>query len=442
MNTADDAGAANRLDGRTATLIADAPPPACEPVEADIFLARDEMRLPHRFIDAVEVVSAQGHALTEGADYALERTRGAIAATRLETAGPVRVRYRGGLQRVDLLIERGREVELIRGPEIRRMATLFAPAVPDGARVLHRILRWPGGMDVCSVPLSRERLRADGAPDGYEACMRKHRPRLAAIRARLARGGAFRLGAYGDSVTEMSLSCDDFELNLSPNGPRDRIDYFEGLGEAEAAALFDPADLGDGLGATAIREGMHWRAIRHVERAYGVRVAYRNWGVKATRSEDGANPRGHLHGAHPLRLAAVAQDGCDLVHVAFGTNELGSPDVFRHHVAIGAALLKAGSAVIFITPGRRNPIWQPRSYARWLATCAEIERAADALGVACVQTADLFRTEALARLGMAEIELAEAGLRNHMGPAELNAVGDALGDLLAPAFAGQPEDAL
>lgn len=108
VNTADDAGAANRLDGRTATLIADAPPPACEPVEADIFLARDEMRLPHRFIDAVEVVSAQGHALTEGADYALERR-----CDRRDPAGdrrPGRVRYRGGLQRVDLLIERGREV--------------------------------------------------------------------------------------------------------------------------------------------------------------------------------------------------------------------------------------------------------------------------------------------------------------------------------------------
>lgn len=431
------------VDGRIAALIVDASPPACETVEADILLARDEVRLPHRFIDAVELVSARGAVLSEGTDYTLERMRGAVAALRLEAAGPARVRYRGSLQRVDLVVRRDDgAADLVQGVETRRMATLFAPAVPEGAHILHRILRWRGGMDVCSVHAFHDRLRAEGAPDAYEARIRKHRPRLAAFRARLARGGDLRLGAYGDSVTEMSLHCDDFELNLSPNGPRDRVDYFEGLGEAEATRLFHPADLGDGLGATAIRAGMHWRAIRHVERAYGVRVVYRNWGVKATRSEDGANPRGHLHGAHPLRLAAMARDGCDLVHVAFGTNELGSADVFRHHVTIGAALLKAGSAVIFITPGRRNPLWQPRSYARWLGTCAEIERAADALGVACVQTADLFRAEVLARVGMAEIELAEAGLRNHMGPAELNAVGDALGDLMAPSFPGRLPNAL
>jgi len=417
------------IDPVVRRLIEAQPDPAIVHGSVDIDLgATGQTPLPHQYVREIRIHDANGG----NPLFDVDRVRGFVAQRGGTHDLRARAEYEAGLQRIDLIFRTpDGSVELASGPEFRRFPSFFTPSVPAGATPLYRILRWPGGHEACVL---EEPSRPD-AEDAYANRVRRQRKRLSDVRERLGRGGMFRLGAYGDSLVQLAGPCKaTMDYFRKPNGPRDRVGFYALMSAEEVDRLLAPVDLGDGFGKTAIRHGVHWRAIGQIEKMYDIRVEYRNWGVSGTRSCGGFSRRGYPNGSEAGRLSAVAADGCDLVHVAFGHNDLGARTIFEDHVHIGRTLLDSGAAVILVCPARRNPLWQPHSYRHYVHACREIARAADELGVACVQTLDVLKTGKLGRVGLTERELCEATLRNHTGPTEANAVSDMIADLLAPTW--------
>ena len=256
-----------------------------------------------------------------------------------------------------------------------------------------------------------------------------------------------RWGAYGDSITALGGPVSP-QINTCPNIHRDLDFYFWNYDEAALAGIprysfkdLYPEDVPaltasgyldahgwDRYGMRHRKLSQHWHLIEWIKAHYGVSVAYRNWGLGSTRSTADENPvKGLQNMSHPQRLAAVLDDGLDVVNIATGMNELGADYTYDNLMRIGSEFRQRGTVVIFCCPLRAHPLNHHRVDA-WRKTCDDIERVARDLDSACVQTRLRFDDDAL--LGWCSAyELGAASATSHPGIRELAEAGKLAIDL-------------
>jgi hypothetical protein len=425
------------------------PPPARVAVQepAVVLRYRTERSLRHAFVAGNLVLRDEGRTLAEGVDYWVDRQRGLVRGLKEGPERKVEAAYEGAFERVDFVTaDAAGRLALVRGTEVPRVAQQFEPAVAPPLRKMFRVYRTADACTLQPVHLFDGPARID-ARDQYAAAIRRSREVLAPfIRDKLKPGARVRWGSYGDSISALGATADP-RLNTLPNIHRDLDFYFWNYDEAAMAGVprynfkdLFPEDVAalraigylnaDGVDAYRMRHlkvSQHWRLIEWIKSRYRVAVAYRNWSIGGTNSTSSLKPDGLMHLSHPDRLAAVLDDGLDIVNIATGMNELGADFTYRNLLRIGTEFRKRGTVVIFCCPLRAHPL-DPHPVAKWRKTCDDIERVARDLDSACVQTRLRFDDEAL--LGwIAPFELGAASATSHPGIKELAAAGDLAIDL-------------
>jgi hypothetical protein len=426
------------------------PPPARVEVQQSPVLLRHKKARGLRYAAiGKKVVLIHSHqTLAEGTDYRVDRARGLVTGAEGTEERKVQAVYEAFGERIDLVIaDAAGKLRLIQGVEVPRLAQQFEPAVPPSWRKMFRIYRTARGCDIQPVHLFVGAARLD-QPRAYASAIQRSRDCLAAfIEERLKPGKRLRWGAYGDSITALGGGLTDALLNACPNIRRDLDFYFWNYSAAAMASVprytFDqlfPEDVPalvaaghldargrDEFGYRHVKVSQHWRLIEWLEATFGVEIAYRNWGVGSTNSTNGLSPKGLMHMSHPERLAAILDDGLDVVNIATGMNEMGADYTYDNLIHIGSKFKDRGVTVILCCPLRANPRHNHPVEA-WRKTCDEIERAARDLDCACVQTRHLFEDDALLGWCSAE-ELGAASATSHPGIKEMAQAGELAIDL-------------
>jgi hypothetical protein len=424
-----------------ATTVFPSPEPQTQTDMLELVVLRDGRDAPVSFqfiIGDVQMARRSGQTRINAKRYKIDRQRGMIVSRRLGdlTGTPVEVTYSGGKQRVDLISFNPQTGNLTytMGTEVKRVASLWAGTVPDGDVLIYRVFRWNGGAELSPVALFDGPFRVDRREEQLSEVLAQRRlaaPHRLMIAKRAAAGEPLRIAAPGDSITAMGFGTTLSLLNDAPNGQhRDRLGYFR-LYDKMTRALLDVADLGDGNGATYIREGLIWFVIKRIKTLYGGNIEYSNWGIGGTNSSAGV-ANGLYHQGHPSLLANIRAGKPDIVIYAPGMNELGSTDTYANVRAICEYHLANPSLMILSTPCRPNPYWRDRT-EQWRFTCLEILRVARDLRIPCIDTRWLFDSLNYGAMGgWTDYELGEAVYIHHPGKIESDRQGELMSLLLQP----------
>lgn len=427
----------------TATTV-ESPDPASLAVVGEAFNMRFNayVWLGFQYIRAPITVTrvSDSATLATPAAYDLDLERGGIEGNVNTADFACTVSYTGYYHRIDIVSVNPvtGDVAITLGTERMRTANMYPAVAPAGHVPLYRVHRSITGAEVQPIHLYRGLVRIDReGPDtaSIEEMRRRARPLRSLIAARAAAGTALKWGGYGDSITHIEGTSGPGAAidNVNPNGfGRDRIAYFTNYA-ADARALLNPIDLGDGRGVTSVKEGWNWYALKwliaNTKSVPPLTVNYRNWGVGGSTSGAGIASTGRMNGSEPDRLNALVADACDAVCVGFGMNDINDIDSYPGVRTIAEALLNAGTLVALVTPPRPNVLFRERT-AGWRITCAAIEAVGDDLGLPVARTARLFDLENLAAAGFAEREMCDATLQNHPGKPELDAIGRLITEFL------------
>jgi hypothetical protein len=417
------------------------PPPACAEVEEPSFVLEHQKPRCLRYarIGARVVVRRKEAVLAEGVDYFIDRVRGILAGPKGSERTKVSVAYEATCERVDYVVADGAgRLKLLRGADVPRLAQQFEPAV-DPYRSMFRIYRTAAGCDMQPVHLFDGPVRL-GQEQAYAAAIQRSRDCLADFkRTRLVPGAHLRWGLYGESTTALGVTA-LAELNRCPNIHRDLDYFFKNYDEAALANVprylfrelypldvpaltatgYLDADGADSYGRRHVKVTPHWHLIEWIKARFGVDNAVRNWAIGGPRSTAEINGNGLMNMSHPERLAAILDDGLDVVNIAAGMTEWGAPYTYDNVMHMGSEFRKRGTEVILFCPSRAHPL--KRRLDDWRKTCDDIERAARDLGCACVQARLGFEDEAL-QGWLSPNELAAANANNHAGVKELAVAG-------------------
>jgi len=298
----------------------------------------------------------------------------------------------------------------------------FAAATPSGRVPRLALYTTPDGSEVIPVHLWRDGIRI-GEEARHAAWLEVCRARLQATFQKLSGRRNIKLAGYGDSLTALGGRLPQHVA--VPNGPqRDTVrHYFEAYGEDWKASVRN--DGGHH------RMGWNHHLADIVERRWGVKVDYENWGIAGTTSGiDSRMIDGFLYpnAANADRLRTMLAGRPDLVTVGVGMNDIGDPiDTRGNVVAIGRAVQESGAEVIIIAPPRQNPNFNSRDDLLWKYTHDRVVEAAHELGAAFVPTSDLYGETGA--MGLSRQSHCAASFQNHPGARELAAIGNYMGQI-------------
>ncbi len=350
-------------------------------------------KLPARNIRNFEL-HAGNKMLKEGEDYFLDR-RGAVAGLKGKKPFEVTARFNFIPERYDsiFLDEISGELKYIQGEERDIDAEEFIPELPEKSFRIFNLLITEE--EICVYPVYQKHNSV--AKGNIDNTVKK-----------LNKGGRFRLCGYGDSITAIQSRTPDYKAN---GKFRDRFDTYFMRYPEDIIYKMQLYDLNDGEGKIHCKCSYNWFLKDFLEKKYGVKVDYLNFGIGGTQSSSGLSFD---------RVKEVVRAEVDLTVLAFGMNELGDSDTGKNISGIIKALKNSGSDVIImgvpqINGNRKNMI------DNWEKTNAILEETARKNNCLFVDTRRVC-------LGISPMHISSANLFNHPGPGELAIYGQALCD--------------
>lgn len=255
-----------------------------------------------------------------------------------------------------------------------------------------------------------------GTEGEVAAYIERNRRILRKVIGKAMRGGAIKLGGYGDSITAIQSSTPPYTANGTM---RDRALTYLSNYPSDTLATLTLYDTGDGAGTVHTRLGWNWKIKAALENL-GATVTYNNYGIGGTTSENTTN-----NGLDPARIAVPRDDGLDVVVIAFGMNERGQSYTYANILNMIKQFQDVGTACIVMGVPRPNA---NQSVSAWRMTNDQLEAAAIDGGAAYVSTVAISDDRNLAGIGVPAEALASAntttGGNNHPGIYELEVYGD------------------
>lgn len=376
---------------------------------------------------AIVTKNANGERLLEGSDYQIDYDAGWIKGLRNVEPIDVTIAYIGERSRYDAVYRDPKTgaIKVASGDERGADVTEYRPSIPDGAiHLLDVFVTRSNGVDV--IPATPAIARNADTTWIVEA-----RQRLPHLLRSLRAGEPVTLVGYGDSITSQGgpAAVDWYQ----PDGVlRDVLEgyIYNGRFQPDTIATIPLFDHGDGAGAIHTRIGWNWQFKRAMEKAYGVKVSYKNLGVGGTTSR-AAMVNGLPGGLYPQRLEALKALQPDVVVISFGMNELGDAalkanvrELIRSVRSYGAEPVVMGIPVI---PGTDADL----RVDAWTKSNLDLARAAEEEMAAFVPTLDLVSPAGRTDFGFAIKSSASTNGINHPGPAELRVYGDMLSRIIS-----------
>lgn len=385
----------------------------------------EERNLEHQFISGALTVTrlSDSVVLTEGTDYAVNRTRASIRGLINTATFAVSIAYTGSLSRYDLLhVDPLTGVVAVTAGTARGTdASEYKPACPAGKLPLFSVfVTRDNGIDVVPVHLFSDFVR-QGREGEDAAWLTWCRNRLPNTFRKLTAGATVRLAGYGDSITEQGGGG----AAGTPNGTnRDTRDYYwSGRLPADTIAAMTLFDFNDGGGSIHVKLGWNWFIKAAMEARYGAHVRYDNWGVGGSTSSSGTD-NGVAGGLNTARLTPLIASAPDLVVISFGMNDVAAGAATYTNIRSLVSQLKTAGIECLVMG---LPLIPPAGMAfpldRWGDTNDAIIQAAIDEDVAYVPVAQLFDPENLGAVGLSRRSVGMANGVNHPGPAELAAIG-------------------
>ncbi|MBV9993340.1 MAG: SGNH/GDSL hydrolase family protein [Alphaproteobacteria bacterium] len=397
--------------------------PAGETVRERVILRHPEpARLSAQYATGVELSRDTGGALA-AADYEINENCGHIRAAAGLDGVTVEAQYTAHPHRYDLVGFDLRRAILVRLAGTARIVDPeeYRPKAPRDVVPVHGLYVWKDGVEV--IDLSGWNGFARRGEEGqFQSQRQAFQAALAPALETARRRKTIRIAGYGDSITTMGQRVAG--MHAFPNGPvRDKTSYFSRYPKDTVARL-PRAKSDDGVRHTRI--GWCWSLVRAFEQN-GIAAEYRNWGIPGTAADAGSklddNKVESHGGGHPARLEPLLADNCDIVVLAFGTNEIGETGTEERIQGIVERIHGSGARCIVLGAPPLNPYTAVRSYDAWRETNAAIARAAEATGAAYLPLENLFALGNEGAVGLSRRSYAAGSLINHPGISELQAIG-------------------
>lgn len=419
------------------------PAPTSVAVSGEVAALRynDALWTAYQIIRGTLTVTRQSDsaALLEGTDYTADRERGILLGVKNVANFNVSLAYAGYKVRADrIAVDRATGLpSLVLGTETPRSASMLEAALPANTIEIFRSF-----VSVDDALATRCELTPTHLYDGVirrdraattEAEIARNRRLLRPFRAQAAAlraaNATLQWGATGTSRTaRVGSGASPAAQNTTPNGPRDRLPYYQLVAADPVTAAKIPSyDKGDGF-SPYVEEGWNWEAIKLL-RKMGSSVSMLNFAIQGTDSTNTQNGSGYYNQTHPDRLAALTSSAAHIVCWENGTNELGTTFTYANMMLGGTAVLNANKHLVLVGPAMINPRFRDQ-YAQWRYTCDAMRAVAEDLGVAYVDPRQVFDMPNLGALRMCPREFCEASMQNHDGIREQRAIGALLCGLL------------
>lgn len=315
-----------------------------------------------------------------------------------------------GKERVDLIVmdRDSQAISVVAGSSRDEQldAAEWQGAVPANASLIARALVDDTQAYVANAADFRGLVKV-----GREAEMARHVQRnLSMLRRTIGkadRGATIKHGGYGDSITALqdtTLKPSTLSAQYVANGAwRDRRDYYFTSYPSDTKALMalkTATSLGmadDGAGAVHIDIGWNWAIRAALMARSGAAVAYYNYGIGSTTSQDTLSGGTLPNGLYPARIAVPLADSLDSVCIAFGMNERGQTYTYANIVNMVAQFLAVGTECIVMGVPRPH---KSQSITAWRYTNDALEAAAMDAGAAYVSTAMISDDRNLGGIGL------------------------------------------
>ena len=285
--------------------------------------------------------TATNSQLVKGTHYDIDAVGGKLIGL-TATAYNVSVTFTYSNERYDLIqinpFTLG--VSVVKGVERVRDTGEWMPEPVAPNRALCRVL--VAGTYTEIVPLD-EYMTVGGKPylfkDDLDAVQKHNASCLKRVIAKLNKGQNITLVGYGDSITAIG----GFHNQEIPNENHDYFGFYADYPQDMRDRI--PTYQYDSGGGGRLHVGWNWQLKAHLEQVYKNTVNYYNFGVSGTDSASGASD---------TRLSYPLAYNPDIVVVAFGMNDAGSPNLYPSLVKIVNTFKNAGADVVLM-PVVRTP---------------------------------------------------------------------------------------
>lgn len=385
------------------------------------------------------VVTDNGTTLVQGVDYAIKPNTGRIYGLKNIADKQVTVRYKGYNHRYDLIVANRQTgaLSVIKGTERKIDPEHYQPVVTNGNIELFLVYVTVNGCELLPVYRYRDYLPLDYTEQFY-AMMRHNKLCVSKTMAKLYQKQAIKIIGYGDSITAQGDGWGGSALIAGGN--RDRVLILERIPQDtinSQITLYDGTDK-DFLGSpynNHTKIGWNWVLKATLEQTYNVDVTYRNRGIGASASDSGGDAASGIYGGtHPQRLNAMLDDGGDLLILAFGMNELGSPATYVNcRNIIEQFKARTGGDVVIVTTPMINKWGGASRKEDWLYTHDELVRCAIDTKSAYVSTYLLEHSDFAGNNRLSEQNMCNDNLYNHPTHLQLKHIGNMLSLIFKPA---------